>query len=813
MPLTASAQDKDEPEVEHFFSNQEQVAIGVMGFESIGGIPQKQVNFIADIIAGHISKLGDVRVVSKSDIVSMLDLEKQKRLAGCTDKECFADIAGALGVPWMVTGNMGILGESIIINLKLINVKSAYVAGRATRRIKGDVDDLLDELPKAAEELFEKVGDRFGFALGANEVKSASKNRQSIFWSPSAVTVLTREDIQSSGASLLSDLLRRVPGLDVYELKIAYPLVGARALTDDSNNLVLVLIDGREAIVEMAGCAFWSGLTIVLSEVERIEIIRGPGSTLYGANAFAAVVNITTVSSSRKSEGLAVVTAGERGHIQLQSTFRDSWSLSDGVLSFSAALGTMHVRDSADIRQQSMVPFRSHGILRYQKGQKLDLSLHAGLVSGAGLYYTHIGDMHFRDMYNYWVMGRGEFTLSQAIRLKIQFYYSFYRPIMRARNSLRVYDIWIADFPEFEMDSPVADGQIQLDFQILDDLLVTGGANLRYIGLYCETFNPKEMTELRGAGFIHAQWTPLDVLQLTGGLRLDLSTEIEPALSPRAVMVFRPLDNQSFRLGYGLAFRKPALYESRIHATAERFNPATPEIVDKLPEELGNENLRNEKVHSFEAGWMAHFSEGRLQVSVDLFFNIYHDTILFVVDIEERLGMPDITNSTIRYENMDDEIRALGGEAEVVWRPGQEWNLWCNLGIRRVTGEEPASEPVLRVNFGGRYSPFTGMTADLALHYVSAYDLMLTDPENILNERQPFSLGNNLLLIGRLGYRIRMHENLKLETGLTIRTPIGREFREYPGTRMPSIPQAGAMSAWGGDVLVRWVSFYLRGSF
>jgi len=650
-------------------------------------------------------------------------------------------------------------------------------------------------------------------ALAADEVESASKNRQSIFWSPSAVTVLTREDIQSSGANLMPDLLRRVPGFDVYELKTAYPLVGARALTDESNNLVLVLIDGREAIVELAGNTFWSGLTVDLSEIERIEIIRGPGSALYGANAFAAVVNITTVSGSHTREGLASITAGEGGFFWPRGMYRDSLSLKDGVLSYSVALSTLWRRDFADTRQESGLPFRSHGILRYQKGQKLDLSLHAGFVAGLGLFYTHIGDMHMNDTYNYWVMGKGEFALGEAVRLKAQLYYSFYRPIFRARSNLSAYDIWIADFPEFILDSPVVDGQVQLDFQVLDGLMLIGGANLRYISLHCETYDPRDMSELRGAGFVHAQWRPLDVLQLTGGLRLDVSTEIEPALSPRAVVVFRPLDNHSFRLGYGLAFRKPSLYESRIHVVTERYNPATPEIVDKLPEVLGNENLKNEKVHSVEAGWMAHFADDRLQVSLDLFFNVYQDVILFVVDIQERLGLPDILNSTIRYENMDGEIHALGGEAEAAWSPGRDWRLWCNLGVRRVTGEDLASEPTLRVNLGGRYSPPAGTIVDLALHYVSAYDLPLTDPENILNEREPFALGNNLLLVGRLGYRIQVQKDLHLEGGLTIRTPVGQNFREYPGTRVPSTPQAGSMSSWGGNVMVRWVSFYVRGSF
>jgi outer membrane receptor for ferrienterochelin and colicin len=689
----------------------------------------------------------------------------------------------------------------MVAHVRILACACLMLLSAAGARAGEEDDELMDEFALLEE------------ALAADEVRSASKNRQSIFWSPSAVTVLTRKDIQSSGAILLPDLLRRVPGFDVYELKAAYPLVGARALTDESNNLVLVLVDGREANIELAGCTFWSGLSIELAEMERIEIIRGPGSTLYGANAFAAVVNITTMSDSRRGAGLASVSTGEQGLLRIHGNFQDGWSVGDGVISFSAALGTMHKRDFVDIHQESTVPFRSHAILRYQRGQKLDLSLHAGFVSGEGLFYTHIGDMHMMDTYNYWVMSKGEFALGQAVRLKAQFYYNYSRPAFRSRTSLSAYDIWIADFPDFYLDIPVADGQIQLDFQARDDLLLIGGANLRYISLHCETYDPQDMSELRGAGFFHAQWTPWDVLQLTGGLRLDVSTEIEPALSPRAVVVFRPLDNHSFRLGYGLAFRKPSLYESRVHVVTERHNPATPEIVDKLPEVLGNENLKNEKVHSIEAGWMAHLADDRLQFSLDLFFNIYQDVILFMVDIQERLGLPDIMNSTIRYENMDGEIHALGGEAELAWRPDEKWRLWCNLGVRRVTGEEPASEPILRVNLGGRYSPQTGLNVDLALHYVSAYDLLLTDPENILNEREPSSLGNNLLLIGRVGYRICVHQDLHLEGGLTIRTPLGQDFREYPGTRMPQTPQAGSMAAWGGDILVRWVSFYLRGSF
>jgi outer membrane receptor for monomeric catechols len=82
-------------------------------------------------------------------------------------------------------------------------------------------------------------------SIADDEVESASKHRQSIFWSPSTITVITRDDIYASGATTFTELLRRVPGLDVYQGKYDFPVVGIRAQTDFRNNLVLVLIDDR----------------------------------------------------------------------------------------------------------------------------------------------------------------------------------------------------------------------------------------------------------------------------------------------------------------------------------------------------------------------------------------------------------------------------------------------------------------------------------------------------------------------------------------------------------------------------------------
>jgi outer membrane receptor protein involved in Fe transport len=306
----------------------------------------------------------------------------------------------------------------------------------------------------------------------------------------------------------------------------------------------------------------------------------------------------------------------------------------------------------------------------------------------------------------------------------------------------------------------------------------------------------------------------LEAWQLTGGLRLDLNSETAAALSPRAVLVYRASRIHALRLGYGLAFRKPSFLERQMHIGIDDFNPAFPEIVDKFEYEFGNENLVNEKVHSFEAGWRAGFLNDQLRIAADLFFNIYQDMISLKIELRERMGAPDIANSTFKFLNSDSDVMVAGGEVELIWRPAENLAFWANLGLRRIVkkdaDEHLPDEPLLRVNLGGRFNLVKGLFTDLALHYVSSYEQPILDPQDPLQTSLLASAGNNLLLIGRLGYRW-IRDKSTLEAGLTIRTPLGATFRESGS--FPSAVPNETTSDSGAEELVRLASFYLRGSF
>ncbi len=647
-------------------------------------------------------------------------------------------------------------------------------------------------------------------------VFAASKHKQSIIWSPSAITVFTREDIRSSGANTLIDLLRRVPGFDVYELKPSYPLVGARALTDDSNNLVLLIVDGREDLVELSGFPLWASLTFDLEEIERVEVIRGPGSTLYGANAFSAVVNVTTVGKPSQGDGDVVLSAGDQGQHRLFSRYRDSLSLGEGTLDFGVGLGTSARRSASDRRCDLIrTPLRAKGFIRYSRGERLSLSVHGGVMEGTGNIFLHAGELRAEHVLNHWVMTKAESALGEKLRLKGQLYHSRYSAEFHSRSNLAALGVWLADVPRLNVDTNSMDGQLQIDFELSDRLMIIGGGNLRYTTLESAQMVLTDDDELRGAGFVHVQWRPVDVLQLTGGLRLDLNTDTRTALSPRAVAVLRPWPRQAFRLGYALAFRKPSLFESRVHIRIE--DAAFPEIVETLRTKFGNEDLVNETVHSVEAGWRAHLLNDRLLLSVDLFYNVYLDTIYFDVEIPMRMGLPDVSQADLMYMNTAGTLESMGGEAEVFWRPTENASLWGNLGLRlatnRETGDRLPSEPVLRANLGGRLLLHGGLLLDLVLHYVSDYEFPLVDPQNTLDPHRLVPLGNNLLLIGRLGCRISLAGESVLEAGITVRAPLNGSFREYTGRPVPVPLPGDSRSDFGGELLVRLASCYLRATF
>lgn len=149
------------------------------------------------------------------------------------------------------------------------------------------------------------------------EVTSVSKKPETRWRTPAAVSVITRDDIRRSGVTTLVDALRLVAGVQVSRINSNKWAVGVRGFASSLTRSVLVMIDGRSVYTPLFAGTYWDMQDVLLEDVERIEVIRGPGGSLWGANAVNGVINVITRSSRETRGFFGTVGAGSHEHAQI----------------------------------------------------------------------------------------------------------------------------------------------------------------------------------------------------------------------------------------------------------------------------------------------------------------------------------------------------------------------------------------------------------------------------------------------------------------------------------------------------------------
>ncbi|HUP91818.1 MAG TPA: TonB-dependent receptor [Solimonas sp.] len=180
------------------------------------------------------------------------------------------------------------------------------------------------------------------------EVTSVSRRAEPLFDAAAAVFVLTGEEIRRSGVRSIAEALRLVPGLQVARPNVHAYAISARGFNNTSADKMEVLLDGRSVYTPLSSAVFWDVLETYLPDIDRIEVIRGPGATLWGANAVNGVINIVT-RSAQDTQGISAVAyagneerygagarlgarVGEAGSVRLyaQGLARDESALASG---------------------------------------------------------------------------------------------------------------------------------------------------------------------------------------------------------------------------------------------------------------------------------------------------------------------------------------------------------------------------------------------------------------------------------------------------------------------------------------------------
>jgi outer membrane receptor protein involved in Fe transport len=144
------------------------------------------------------------------------------------------------------------------------------------------------------------------------EVSTVSRQESTVGKSPAAVFVITNDMIRRSGATTIAEVLRMVPGMNVAKIDEANWAISARGFNDRFANKMLVQVDGRTVYTPIFSGVYWQNLDMLLQDIERIEVIRGPGATVWGSNAVNGIINIITKKSQDTQGGLAFAGGGDR---------------------------------------------------------------------------------------------------------------------------------------------------------------------------------------------------------------------------------------------------------------------------------------------------------------------------------------------------------------------------------------------------------------------------------------------------------------------------------------------------------------------
>ena len=691
---------------------------------------------------------------------------------------------------------------------------------------------LLLGVPLAAYAQDDEFLDEFALLEDAAVVESAARHRQEIGMSPSAITVITREDIEASGANTIPDLLRIVPGMEVILHTASTAVISARLHWTNENYHFLVLIDGREASIELLGQTIFEIEPISVEDIQRIEVIRGPGSALYGANATAGVISITTRAISEETSGWAMVLAGELGSTRAGA--RASTRLGDWGLSLSAGVDLLGTFEDLHAENQKIWKWRALAEHRWSESSRT--LVNAAMSGGIG---TRMTEMGLLDL---------DFTVAtvrvshQSENLRGRVYWMFLGFDMTLDASLELGDIHLADLAPATIDTHTVDGELQWTLPTFWEplmLIIGGGGRFSWLEsgqlLDAETFDditsPRyhevglSHWQMRGNAFVQGELSPADWVTVTASMRLDYNTITDFFLSPKLAAVFKPASGQFIRLGVTRAFHKPSYLESGIH-----FNVSFPDdspftgsdrelFREFMTRVLGYEGLEDEELISFELGYLGRFLDDRFSVALDLYFNRYQNRSALDSNIVvTEQGLPDLEESSFMYGNIGEDIDVLGSELVVRYSPAPSIALmaaWVHKEIYlRDAGVWDAREPRNFITLGGRFKTDMGLLGSLYVFTRSRYlDTAVFNPGGILEPQLAKRVEDAMLFLGKLGWRFPEAGGVELECGVKVSLPVSPFKAPYFNVRDMGGGTTPEGKNYGAHYNGRIATAYLQGSF
>jgi iron complex outermembrane receptor protein len=591
----------------------------------------------------------------------------------------------------------------------------------------------------------------------------------------------------------------------------SYAVVGARALTDAFyGDKTMVLVDGREVNIELFGIAIWQALPVHMEDIERIEVIRGPGSALYGPNAHSMVVAITTRETA-DSTARIMLGGGEWGLLSMRAGV--DRRLGSLRLHVSASRETTNAWRLRKLREGEVNRGRLRVDYELEKGA---LTLDLGATDIGGLIYSSLGPVRA----NSGLLGHAFLAfLSEWLRAQVS--YSIMSSDMSIDMPLIYLNIKMGELPEsIQFFSGNLDTDVQLTLSPFKYNLLIAGASYRWFTMTSDNMDPKTSYEHRVGVFVHDEHKLMENLTLTGSLRLDVNniTPTPATVSPRLAIVWRFTETQLVRIAFGQAFRKPCYYNTSTHITGVKARPGFEGLPDFVRNSIGNPDLENESITALEAGYRGHFLENSLIVEGDVFYNRYRDTINFNVDIVPgELGIPNFQNSVMEFRNEGREVDSLGGSVSLTYRLKKQLRVNLNYTLRyswyiaddpatmSEQGDRVAWEPMHLVNLSLHYLQEKGLRLGLAAHAASESELILPEHGGLFDDLTTVENPAMWFLSAYLAWRTSL-ESYWFEGGVRAFNALELPFRDTPAVTRPD----GVLL--GGRLIGRQIFVFFRGA-
>lgn len=555
-------------------------------------------------------------------------------------------------------------------------------------------------------------------------VVTAARKEQSQFETAAATYVITAEDIRRSGMTTIPELLRMVPGLNVGQVDANKWAVSARGFRRRFSDKLLVMIDGRSVYTPLFSGVFWDVQDTLLEDVERIEVIRGPGGTLWGANAVNGVINIITKHAKDTQGGL--VHAGTGDQEQGFGALRYGLKMGNDV--YLRAYTKYFNRDDFvgghDQWQAQRGGFRMDWDISYQDaltlmgdaydGSSAQSVFRASLSPPETLQVNDTEDVHGGN-----VLLRWQRRPSEESDITLQAYFD---------NAERERETLDQRIDTYDLD-------FQHRFTLGDRQEITWGMGYRLVSdelknSFNISFDPdKRQTQLFSV-FLQDQITIMENLWLTLGSKFEHNDFTGFEIQPSARFLWHPLPRHALWGAVSRAVRTPSRSQEDIRLNVAAFpdRRGIPNVIAVL----GNDSLQSEDLLAFEIGYRHQLTQ-RLSLDVTGFHNTYDDlgtTEPGVPFSETEPSPPHRVFPSVLDNLLHGETNGI--EIAADWQAMRNWRLspsytWLNMSLHTdsksedtgrgglVEGSSPEHQFQIRSYLDLPYN----LEQDTALYYVS----------------------------------------------------------------------------------------------